>query len=131
MRPTAALILLCLAAGCDGGADPAAPARPETVVTVRNEYHDSMLRLDDLQRGGALRRAIRSAGESCDRVTASAFQQDYTNLKMWTVRCQKSAYAVFLAANGDVQVRKCADAAVLKLPLCKESDANAAKPRSD
>ena len=50
---------------------------------------------------------------------AAAFQQDHDNLKMWTATCQTRSYAVFLAPNGDVQVRDCKDTAVLKLPACR------------
>lgn len=111
--------LLALLGAC--GSETAAPAGNSAapVTTIRNEYHERMSALDDLQRGAALRRAIRSSGESCDRVEASAFQQDHENLKMWIARCQSTDYAVFLAATGDVQVRSCADMVSLKLPACK------------
>ncbi len=113
-------VTLALLGGCGDAGDAPAANRALAPVTIRNEYHEGMMRLGELQRGAALRAAIRSSGESCDRVEASAFQQDYTNLKMWTARCQSTAYAVFLAANGDVQVRKCADLASLRLPACRE-----------
>lgn len=119
-------IALVLLEACGRPADAPAANQAATPVTVRNDFHESMLRLDDLQRGATLRRAIRSAGESCDRVTASAFQQDHANLKMWTARCQTTDYAVFLAATGDVQVRKCADLASLKLPSCRAGEASPA-----
>lgn len=115
----AALAGLLLLAACDDGAAPTANTAPARVTTIRNDYHDRMLKLDALPRDAALRRVIRSAGESCDRVDASAFQQDHANLKMWTARCQRNDYAVFLAANGDVQVRKCTDLVSLGLPACR------------
>lgn len=114
---------------CDGGTPPKQATAP--VTTVRNDYHERMLALDELLRGAALRRAIRATGASCDRVEASAFQQDHENLKMWTARCQNNDYAVFLAATGDVQVRPCEDAAQLKLPACRALPAkDAATKRS-
>lgn len=105
--------------GCDGAPDALQANRTAGPVTIQNDYHDRMLKLSELERGAALRTAIRSAGERCDRVAASAFQQDYTNLKMWTAQCAVTEYAVFLAATGDVQVRKCSEAAALKLPICR------------
>lgn len=104
------------------GSETTAPADKKTapVTTIRNEYHERMTALNELQRGAALRNAIRSSGESCDRVESSTFQQDHENLKMWTARCQSTTYAVFLAATGDVQVRSCADAATLRLPACRD-----------
>ena len=116
---------LVLLSAC--GSETAAPSGNSTapVTTIRNEYHERMSALDELQRGAALRRAIRSSGESCDRVEASIFQQDHENLKMWVARCQSTNYAVFLAATGDVQVRSCADAVTLKLPACRDFPATA------
>jgi len=119
LRLVSGLATAALLSGCDSGTAPANVAA-QAPLTVGNPYHDSLAKLGDLERGAALRKAIRSAGESCDRVESAAFQQDHGNLKMWTATCQRTAYAVFLAPNGDVQVRKCADVAVLKLPLCRE-----------
>lgn len=109
-----------LLTGCDGGAAPAGEARPPAkAITVTNPFHDGLLKLDTLRRDAALRGAIRSAKESCDRVESSAFQQDHGNLKMWIATCQRTAYALFLAPTGDVQVRQCANLVSLKLPECK------------
>ena len=115
---TAAAVMAATLAACDGGGAPAdAPARAP--LAMANPYHDNLAKLGELQRGAALRRAVRAAGESCDRVEAAAFQQDHQNLKMWNARCQTKTYAVFLAPNGDVQVRDCASAATLRLPACR------------
>ena len=112
--------------GCDGGGAPGEAPVPKA-ITVANPFHDSLIKLDELNRGAALRRAIREARETCDRVETAAFQQDYTNLKMWVATCQRTAYAVFLAPTGDVQVRRCADLASLKLPACNLPEAAPAK----
>ena len=41
-------------------------------------------------------------------------------MAMWAARCSDSgAWAVFVAPNGDVQVRACADAGQLGLPECR------------
>ncbi len=121
-RMIAAVFGATLLGAC--GSDTAAPSGNTVapVTTIRNDYHERMSVLSDLQRGAALRNAIRSSGESCDRVEASAFQQDHENLKMWTAKCQRTTYAVFLAATGDVQVRSCADAAMLRLPACRDME---------
>lgn len=117
VRSATSLMALVMLAAC-GSQSPARTENQAKATTIRNEYHERMSALDDLQRGAALRRAIRSSGESCDRVEAAAFQQDYENLKMWTAKCQSNAYAVYLAPTGDVQVRDCEQAVQLKLPTC-------------
>lgn len=127
VKKAISVVVLTLA-GCGSGT-PAQDRTAAAPTTIRNEYHERMSVLDDLRRNAALRGAIRSSNESCDRVEASAFQRDYENLKMWTVRCKSNAYAVFLAANGDVQVRDCAQAAELKLPVCVVPQA-ASEPQS-
>lgn len=122
-----ALTTLTLLGACDSAEAPL-ENKARAATTIRNEYHERMTALSELQRGAALRRAIRSSGESCDRVEASAFQSDHENLKMWTAKCQNSTYAVFLAATGDVQVRPCSQSAELKLPACIEPAAEAKAP---
>ena len=111
----AATILLL--AACDGAPENTVAPAPKA-ITVANPFHDTLIKLDELQRGAALRRAIRTAKETCDRVETAAYQQDYGNLKMWVATCQRTAYALFVAPTGDVQVRQCADLASLKLPEC-------------
>lgn len=113
-----ALATGALLAACDGGGAAEPPPAPRH-VTMANPFHDSLTKLTELGRRAALRRAIRTAKESCDRVDAATFQQDHGNLKMWTARCRSNDYAVFIAPNGDVQVRNCKDAATLKLPMCR------------
>lgn len=124
-RMMAAGLGLAVLSGCGSETAPPAGNMAVPATTIRNTYHEQMFALNELQRGAALRNAIRSSGESCDRVEASAFQQDHENLKMWTARCQSTTYAVFLAATGDVQVRSCADAATLRLPACRNMEATA------
>jgi len=120
--------LALILTGCDDGNAPGeTPAPAPKAITVANPFHDSLIKLDELRRGAALRRAIRETKETCDRVETSAFQQDYGNLKMWVATCQRTAYAVFLAPTGDVQVRRCADLASLKLPACSLPEAAPAK----
>lgn len=118
----AALAATVLLGGCNGERDARSPGTKTAAVTIRNDFHEGLLRLDDLQRGASLRGVIRRSGERCDRVEASAFQQDHENLKMWTARCQANAYAVYLAADGQVQVRQCSQAAQLGLPACRAAE---------
>lgn len=115
-RTGPALTALALLGAC--GSPDAVPVKNKVTTTIRNEYHERMMALSELQRGAALRNAIRSSKESCNRVEASAFQTDHENLKMWTAKCQSKTYAVFLAPTGDVQVRPCEQSAALKLPAC-------------
>lgn len=126
LRMVTGLAAAALLGACDSGTAPT-NAAAQAPLTVGNPYHDSLTKLGELERGAALRKAIRSAGETCNRVESAAFQQDHGNLKMWTATCQRTAYAVFVAPNGDVQVRKCTDVAVLKLPVCRAPAAPPAK----
>jgi hypothetical protein len=105
-------------AGC-GGAPEASNTR-QIEVTGDIAYVEQLKALDEMNRGLALRRAIQDSGERCKRVDASGYQQDYENLSMWTARCSDSGdWALFIAPNGDVQVRSCEDAATLELPACR------------
>ncbi|WP_146193577.1 hypothetical protein [Sphingosinicella humi] len=109
--------LLALVA-CDGGGD--TTATRNIAVTGATPYVEQLKALGEANRGLALRRAIQDSGERCKRVDASGYQQDYQNLSMWTARCSDTGdWALFIAPNGDVQVRDCDDAASLELPACR------------
>jgi hypothetical protein len=117
MRQTVLAAMLISLSGCDG-VD--APTRPRTKVVIANPYHDRLMALSELNRSLALRRAVQDAGEACKKIERSAFQGEYKALKMWTTSCSDSGdFGVFIAPNGDAQVRKCADAKELGLPECK------------
>lgn len=106
-------------AGC-GGDVPGEADTNTTKMVAATPYVDKLKALDELNRGLALRRAIRDSGKPCKRAERSAYQQDYRNLSMWTARCSDSgAWAIFIAPNGDVQVRACEDAGQLELPECR------------
>ena len=113
----AALFVLALA-GCG---EQAAEAPAETrKMTASSPFVDQLKGLSELNRGLALRRAIQDSGSACKKVEQSGYQEDYKNLSMWTVRCSDTKdWAIFIAPNGDVQVRKCTDAAQLQLPACR------------
>ena len=108
-----------LLAACGGG-DDAENAANTTKVTAASPYVDQLKTLDEVNRGLALRRAIKDSGKECKRVERSAYQQDYKNMSMWVARCSDSgAWSLFIAPNGDVQVRACENAAQLGLPECR------------
>lgn len=112
-----ALALATLLGGC-GGEEPGEPAAAPTKIT--NPGHDQLLALpDQLQRLGVMR-AIRDNGRRCQRVEATAYQQDYRNMAMWVALCSDGRHwALFIAPNGDTQVRECEHARQLQLPQCR------------
>ena len=114
MRSAVALVLLLAACG----EQPARDERPPTKIA--NPYHDQLLALpDQLQKIGVMR-AIRDNGKRCQRVEAAAYQEDYGNLSMWVAMCSDGRHwALFIAPNGDTQVRDCSEARQLNLPQCR------------
>ncbi len=122
MRACAAVTLLLLVGGCDGSGGGSKPA--PTKIEIANPFHDQMLSLTPLNRALALKRAIQDSGQRCTRMLGSAYVGLYERMHMWTGRCQRpdSDWAVFIAANGNVQVRDCRETAQLGLPPCKEPE---------
>lgn len=112
-----AFSLTLLLAGCDGGP----PTKTKSInVAQTNPFHERLMGLSELNRSLALRRAVQDSGEACKKIDRSGFQGEFKGLKMWTAGCSGGRdYAVFIAANGDVQVRRCAHARELGLPECK------------
>lgn len=105
-----------LVAGCDGGGP---PTRTKS-ITAANPYQERLAALGELDRSLALRRAVQDSGESCRKVESSAYQGMYKSLHMWTARCsQGKDWGLFIAPNGDVQVRSCAHLKQLGLPECR------------
>jgi hypothetical protein len=120
MTVAAGALMLAVLAGCDGGAGNGADGRQTVTMKPSSEYVDKLKALSELNRGLALRRALQDEGHRCKRVERSGYQEDYKNLSMWTLRCTDTGdWAVFIAPNGDVQTRKCAELAELKLPVCR------------
>ncbi|HWT13631.1 MAG TPA: hypothetical protein VN231_12810 [Allosphingosinicella sp.] len=113
----AALISLPLAAMACGDSQPS-EERPATKIA--NPHHDQLMALSDqLQRLGVMR-AIRDNGKRCQRVEATAYQQDYRNMAMWVALCSDGRHwSLFIAPNGDTQVRDCAEARQLALQQCR------------
>lgn len=102
-------------------------------VTIRNRHHEELMALPDNLRRVGLIRAIRETGNSCPlRVEPNPVHQgEYEGMALWTARCDNNAqYAIFIAPNGDVQVRDCEDMAQLGLPACRAlPPAHPAPPR--
>lgn len=107
----------CVAvAACESGEQPA----NRTQIKVVNPMHDQLLRLSSLNQRLALMRAIRDNGRRCTRVDGARYQEDYRGMVMWVALCEDSRHwAVFIAPNGDTQVRACADMDQLNLPQCR------------
>ena len=110
-----ALCMILLLAACDDGK----PQQNVTSVKASNPYSDQLAAMTPLYRNLGLWRAIRDAPQRCKRVDSGAYQQAYKNMAMWSAHCTDTGqWAIFIAPNGDVQVRPCADAATLGLPTC-------------
>lgn len=118
-------IALAALAGCDSGSADGGE-RATTSIAASSPFVDKLKTLNEMNRGLALRRAIQDSGATCKKVERSGYQEDYKNLSMWIARCAGGKdWALFIAPNGDVQVRSCADAGELKLPACRFEDKKA------
>ena len=111
LAPLAAALAAC-------GDEPPQDQGPATKIT--NPHHDQLQALSpEMQRLGVMR-AIRDNGKRCQRVEAAAYQQDYRNLAMWVALCNDGRHwALFIAPNGDTQVRNCEENRQLGLPQCR------------
>ena len=113
---SAALAGCIVIAACESGE----PAANRTQIKVENPMHDGLMRLNSLNQRLALMRAIRDNGRRCGRVDGARYQEDYRGMAMWIALCEDSRHwAVFIAPNGDTQVRNCADMHQLSLPQCR------------
>ncbi|HEY0027163.1 MAG TPA: hypothetical protein VGC35_04780 [Allosphingosinicella sp.] len=113
MAGAAAVLAL---AGCEDGA----PQPQRTAIKAANPTSDQLTSLSPIYRFLGLRRAIVDNGQRCKKVDRGHFQQEYQNMAMWTANCTDSGeWAVFIAPNGNVQVRRCGNLASIKLPACR------------
>lgn len=113
---SAALAGSIAVAACESGEPPA----NRTQIKVENPMHDGLMRLNSLNQRLALMRAIRDNGRRCGRVDGARYQEDYRGMAMWVALCEDARHwAVFIAPNGDTQVRNCADMHQLSLPQCR------------
>jgi hypothetical protein len=112
---TGAAALLALAA-CDGGGP---PTKTRSIIPA-NPFQEKLAGLSEVNRSLALRRAVQDTGETCKRIEASGYQGMYKSLHMWTARCSEGRdWGLFIAPNGDVQVRSCEHLKSLGLPECR------------
>ena len=109
-------------AGCDGGGGETAERRKAPEIRIRNKHHEDLVALPDNLRRIGLMRAIRDTGNRCPlRVESAVHQGEHEGLALWTARCDDNRqWAIFVAPNGDLQVRNCADMERLDLPRCRE-----------
>jgi len=119
------LLVLASVAACADGRDAELPAEEANAqgprITIRNDHHDELLRRSPDDQRLTMMRAIRRTGNRCQRVSNAGYQQEYRNLRMWVGQCdvENKLFAIFIAPNGDVQVRDCAQAGQLALPRCE------------
>ena len=119
MRVAALILPLALAASAcgDGGDAPAEQRRPTRIV---NSYHDRLVALSPQMQRLTLMRAIRDNAKRCGRVEAGHYQEEYRNMALWVALCEDGRHwGVFIAPNGDTQVRECTEMRQLELPLCR------------
>ncbi len=104
-----------LIAACDQGEAP----QNVTSITVANPHSDGLKALSPDLRHLGLMRAIRDNGRRCKKVVNGNYQQQHTGMAMWAAMCDDGRHwAIFIAPNGDVQVRPCEDMDTLGLPQC-------------
>jgi hypothetical protein len=118
MKRAAMSMLLAGLAGCGSGGGEV--SQNSSAFQLSNPYADQLRALTPQNRDLALRRAIIDSGERCKRIESSEETGQYKNMATWTARCQGGRdWAVFIAPNGDAQVRSCTHVAQLGLPACK------------
>lgn len=119
-RLTLAAPLLALAGCGDGGET----TRTEQIA-IANPYHDALLQAAEFNRHATIRAAIARNRQPCERVLKSAHTGRHKNLQLWTVRCESPRgggyrYGLFLAPDGQTQVRSCQAMRTLGLPACRD-----------
>jgi hypothetical protein len=124
MRTLSVFLLLASLAACGGNIKVANQGGndQEPRIRIANEFHDELVKLRPGLQRLAMMRAIRETGHRCQRVDNAGYQEEYRNMRMWVAVCgeEKRTFAVYIAANRDVQVRDCADAGTLSLPRCND-----------
>lgn len=110
--------VLALAASCDDGAPPR--NFPKIKVAENSIFQQRLQKMDPRLRNATFMRAIRDSGESCNRVVQSSFTGLFETLPMWSARCSGgSEWAIFIAADGGIQLRECGQMQQLGLPACR------------
>ncbi len=102
-----------------GACGPSAPPTPKPEIKVRGEAQKQLASANEMNRTIGLKRAIYDSGNVCRRMIGSRPLAPYKNLTTWQADCDDGvSWAIFVAPEGSVQVRLCADEKELKLPEC-------------
>jgi hypothetical protein len=106
-----------LLASCGPSDAPAPPLQND--IMVRSEAQQRLMKLNDLDRAIALKRAIADQGLRCARIVSTGYVTRYKDMDMWTATCaDQRQWALFISANDSVQVRLCDDNQKIGLPAC-------------
>ena len=120
IRSICVLVFLGLASCGEGGEERA--TQKVTSIKAQSAYVEKLRALDPQNRDLALRRAIQDSGQSCTRITSSQETGTYKNMASWTAHCEGGRdWAIFIAPNGDAQVRSCKHVEQLGLPACRKA----------
>jgi hypothetical protein len=115
---TCAALALMLA-GCSQSAPPP-EGNGAAAIRIENPGSDQLKALSPLNQRITLARAIRDNGKRCRNVATLGYQQEYQSMAMWVALCSDGHHwAIYIAPNGDTQVRDCGEAAQLNLPHCR------------
>ena len=115
-RIVAAAAALAALAGCEDGQ----PTETRQHCKIANPHSDQLKALSAPMQRLGLMRAIRDNGKRCGRVEAAAYQQEYQGLEMWVALCDDGRHwGIFIAPNGDTQIRDCTEHRQLDLPQCR------------
>ena len=106
-----------LLASCGQSDNPAPPLQND--IMVRSEAQQRLMKLNDLDRAIALKRAIADQGLSCARIVSTGYVTRYKDMDMWTATCADDRqWALFISANDSIQVRLCDNNKEVGLPAC-------------
>jgi hypothetical protein len=115
LTASAALALALAASACGSSANNDAAPK----IGIANPGSDRLKGLSPLNRRICLQNAIRGNRKTCNRVIAGAYQEQYGERAMWVALCEDGHHwAVYISPNEDVEVRDCAEAEQLRLPVC-------------
>ena len=116
LTATACGLAMLTAAGCEQGQ----PPQDVKQIRVANPHHDALLKLSPPYQRLGVMRAIRDNGRRCRRVEGTAHQQSHEGMEMWVALCDDGRHwGIFIAPNGDTQIRDCQQMRQLGLPQCR------------
>ena len=130
MRRFAPLSVALLLAACGGDGEAGNQTNRTSIKIADAGYVRQLRELDDSARTLTLRRAVLDSGNACHRAEESREIGTYEDLTVFSIRCNRSDWAVFVGPRGDVQVRSCAHVEQLGLPSCAAADAQPTEANS-